>query len=301
MYYSNAIEKITVDSKAVKRIIEPGYRPRDVTDVKIIGYSKALTMMLDLADSKERLTPDMLSSVQNTMLREYDPNSARYRTVNRSHEGYGTMSAVKKPAGVDDIAPSLDALCADVEVSLIDEYIEPLLLIPVAISAFQQISPYEHGNGRMYRLILEYLMIRSGLDFVRYVSLDKQLFMDRKAHITAIYDMMRRKEQGINDPVPLIETFVSEAYAAAADLNLMFLPPSVNKVNKSERIRHVALGQNDEFTKSGLIDYLPGVSQTMIQQELSAMVKEGLLIRTGATKNSRYRPASDREGEWTEP
>lgn len=60
------------------------------------------------------------------------------------------------------------------------------------------------------------------------------------------------------------------------------------KLNKSERIRSVALKQKDVFTKMDLAQMLPDISHILIQQELSQMVLEGLLTKSGNTKGTQY-------------
>ena len=60
------------------------------------------------------------------------------------------------------------------------------------------------------------------------------------------------------------------------------------KINKTGRIRYAALRQKGVFTKMDLAALMPDISHMMIQHELSQMVSDGLLIRSGNTKGTQY-------------
>jgi len=59
-------------------------------------------------------------------------------------------------------------------------------------------------------------------------------------------------------------------------------------LNKKQRIRYVVSKIEGCFSNRDISERLPDVSSAMIQQELSKMSEEGVIIRSGTTKGTHY-------------
>ena len=145
-----------------------------------------------------------------------------------------------------------------------------------------------HGNGRMSRLLTEYLLVRTGFDMVRYQPLDRFTYTDLRRYVSSIYKTSSQRAVVPRESMPFTEIILDHLDCMSTNLNIMFPPPMAKKYSKSERVRYVASGQKKKFTKNDIAPLLPGVSLTLIQQSLSDMVSENVLSRSGHTKGCKY-------------
>jgi len=287
VFYSNACERIIDDRNEAIGYLHSEPDPSDKTCLKIWGYSKARDFILSKAYENTRLTPELLFDANRILIEAFKDCHADYRSSKEPHKGKGIMSVVRHIADPNDIEALTKEFCTSVEAS-IEEEMQPLLLIPEAILDFQYISPLAHGNGRMCRLLTEFLLIRTGFDMICYQSLDHHLYENLRDYVAAMYKTSSQRKILPRESVAFTENLQGCLDKVSNDFNTMFPPPKSERSSKSERIRYVAMNQNDEFTKNDIMPFLPGVSPTLIQQGLSDMVSEGLLSRTGRTKGSRY-------------
>ncbi|MBR4226331.1 MAG: Fic family protein [Candidatus Methanomethylophilaceae archaeon] len=285
-FYSNACEKIVKDRSRVVGYLS-GDAPDDVAGNKVLGYSRARDHILSEAGKGTRLSPELLLETERILIEAFVDVKADYRKVDGPHTGKGVMTAVRNVADAERIEELTERFCTSVEVSM-EKGIQPLLLIPAAVSDFHYLSPLAHGNGRVSRLLSEYLLVRTGFDMILYQSLDRYAYSDLRRYVSSIYrtSMLRRIDP--RESMPFTEGFLECLDDVSSSLNVMFPPPSVERLSKTDRVRHVALKQEAEFTKSDIVPALPGISPTLIQQSLSELVGDGLLHRTGHTKGCRY-------------
>ena len=284
-FYSNACEKIIKDRSKVVGYLS-GDAP-DIVGMKVLGYSRARDHMLSEAGKGARLSPELLLETERILIEAFKDVKADYRRADGPHTGKGIMTAVRDVADSERIEELTERFCTSVEISM-EEGIQPLLLIPAAVSDFHYLSPLAHGNGRVSRLLSEYLLVRSGFDMILYQSPDRFAYSDLRRYVSSIYrtSMLRRIDP--HESMPFTEGFLDCLGDVSSSLNTMFPPPSVERLSKTDRVRHVALQQEAEFTKNDIAPALPGISPTLIQQSLSELVGKGLLHRTGRTKGCRY-------------
>ncbi len=288
VFYSHTIEHMVSKRKEVDPLLKGKRKQETEKDLKIVSYAKARALALASAAENRPFTTDLVLEIHMALMGGYDDLAGDFRQRDTYHPGRGTMSAIRKPMKPSLIKENFSRFCISAENALRDPEYNIMYLVPTIIMDFLQISPFEHGNGRVYRILMEYLFLRKGMDILRYVSLDRQFFLNDKDHISAMYKTDLRQQEGFRDASLFIEDTISNLERASSDLNIMFPPPWEDKMNKSQRVRRVIGMQEWEFERSDLDYYLPGVSANLIQQELSAMVAEGSLQHMGITKNSRY-------------
>ena len=220
VFYSNAVELITNDRQRVKQLIE-GSDPVNEHDLKIIGYYKARKFVYDTY-SRDPFSYEYLMKLHSILMAGYDENAGKIRTENSPHRGYGTMTAVSYDIDHTEVEERLKELCKSAESTIRAGCIDRLLLITSVVSDFQSLSPFLNGNGRMYRLIAEYLMLRTGILAVRYMSVDKELYMDIKRHADAIHRSSVKKDDGMKDYLPFMISYLDGICRVNTNLNLMF-------------------------------------------------------------------------------
>jgi len=286
IYYSNAIEQILAEPKHIVELLN-GLQPSKQIDLKILGYRDALNF-ID-GRTKSNLCPELFIDLHYTLMNRYDEKAGKIRSKSAPHSGVGVMGAVRNPTKPKNIMKELRELCESGNSILGDSTTDPMNAIPMIVLDYINLSPFENANGRTYRLLLYYLMTHCGYDFVRYVPVDRILFEDAKNHTNAIYKSSEQWAGDERDYTPFFNNIIDTLWKSARHLNSCFHDPSLGRLNKEERIRCVANNIEGDFIKKDISDRLPDISGVTIQQELSKMIDEGLLTRSGATKGTKYK------------
>ncbi len=164
----------------------------------------------------------------------------------------------------------------------------PLLLIANFVVEFLKIHPFEDGNGRLSRVLTNLLLLRSGYQFVQYVS-HEQIVERRKDE----YYLALRKSQ---------ETFNTDHDTIAPWLNF-FLSVVKEQATKAlsflqeEKVEDTLSPKQYEVWKylssvgeaaPGDIAKATGVVGVTVSQALERLIELGLVKRVGRGRGTRY-------------
>ncbi len=185
---------------------------------------------------------------------------------------------------------------------LIDWYnttdLAKVLKIIIFAADFLMIHPFNDGNGRMSRLIMNYLLIKEGFSFFKYVSLEK-IILDHK---TEYMQKLRTINNGWNTPdcnySSLVKWFLEIFNKSLEDYMKMFNLSDLyndHKINKEQLIIKVIdlLNENKTIIKrSTIINFIKGlnikVSEQMVKNVLNKLVQSNYLILQNKGKNTSY-------------
>ena len=177
--------------------------------------------------------------------------------------------------------------------------IDGLARAAVAHLWFETIHPFEDGNGRIGRAIVDMAVAQHLRQPVRLYSLSRQLQRMREAY----YDHLNAAQRGTLDVTPWVQWFVRQCTAAYAAANQV-----IDQALEKRRFweRHDASGLNERQRKvlQRLLDAgdghflgglnaekytkLTGASKATATRDLADMVRQGQLWTAGAGKALRY-------------
>lgn len=164
----------------------------------------------------------------------------------------------------------------------------PLLIIANFIVEFLKIHPFEDGNGRLSRILTNLLLLRTGYQFVQYVS-HEQIIERRKDE----YYLALRKSQ---------ETFATQHDTIVPWLNF-FLSSLQQQATKavsyltSENVEDIFSPRQGEVWKyvsqvgeaaPGQIVQATGMALGTVRQALGSLVKMRKVKRVGRGRATRY-------------
>jgi len=165
----------------------------------------------------------------------------------------------------------------------------PLLVIANFIIEFLKIHPFEDGNGRLSRILTNLLLLRSGYQFMQYVS-HEQIIERRKDE----YYLALRKSQATfktkNDTIAPWLNFFLSVVKEQADKAVGYL--------EDETIEDILSAKQYAVWKyiakvgeagPGEIVEKTGVVMATVRQALERLVKLGKIKRIGGGRATRYR------------
>jgi Fic family protein len=157
-YHSNALEGNTLTLRETQLVIEHGLTVGGHTlreYLEATNHAAAFEQLARLADSATPLTIDTILELHELVMRQILPDAGHWRTVPVSIRG---VALVPPPAArvphlmhewvgwVNDAAPHYD----------------PIVAATIAHHGFEAVHPFEDGNGRVGRLLLNVLLMRAG-------------------------------------------------------------------------------------------------------------------------------------------
>ena len=178
-YHSNAIEGNTLTQSETELILEKGITIGGKTLVEhleVIGHREAIYYIESLAWQDNAIAEWEIKQIHNLILRKIDPESAgRYRQLD------------VKAAGTDYRYPPhylLPELMSDFVSWLNSEdsrTLHPLVYATEAHYRFVSIHPFQDGNGRTGRLLLNLLLLQKGYPIVIISNPIRKQYIDALA------------------------------------------------------------------------------------------------------------------------
>ena len=260
---SNAIEGIVTSDERIAAIVNQNSAPLNHNEAEIAGYRDAL----------------------NEIHMGYEHIGFKRRDILRLHEmlmsAFSPISASDTEVAMEQMELAYLDACGDANIN-------QLLLIPCVILDFLCIHPFRDGNGRMSRLLSLLLLYKSGYDVGKYVSFEEQI----NNHKGLYYEALRQSSVGWhtneNSYFPFVENFLSTLYMCYKELDKRFAVVHGQKITKKARIEATVLNSLTPLSKTEICRILPDVSPTTVEAVLGSMIKQGVILRIGAGRSSRY-------------
>lgn len=287
---SNAIEGIITTKARLDELVR-GATPHTRGERELLGYKNALQEIYAPGFSGD-LTEDYIRHLHALILGATSDQAGSYKRSDnwiqeRDSEGHISVRFVPVPAA--ETPDAMGQLVMAYREARQDSRIGALALAACAVVDFLCIHPFLDGNGRVSRLITTMLLLRSGFDVCRYVSVEGM--MDN--HKAGYYDALKASSDGwhdnVNDYTPFILYLLQILYARYKELDLRYVESSLKRVPKAERVESLLLGAYAPVSKAEIHDKLPEVSVRTIERVLARLMEEGVVEKIGTYRDARYR------------
>jgi len=164
---------------------------------------------------------------------------------------------------------------------------------------FETIHPFEDGNGRVGRAIVDMALAQDVDSSQRFYSISRQLMEERKAY----YAGLGAAQRGSLDVTPWVSFFVNQFHlacvssqqviAAAIEKSRFWATHAQHDVNERQRkvVKRMLDAGNGGF-KGGMTaekyGNLTGTSKATATRDLAELQRAGLLVTTGQGRATRY-------------
>ena len=165
--------------------------------------------------------------------------------------------------------------------------VDPLILIPAFIVDFLCVHPFNDGNGRMSRLLTTLLLYRAGYVVGKYVSLESKIEKTKESYYKALEksDINWNREE--NDITPFIKYILGTVLAAYRDFEQRVILVE-DKSSAIDLVRNAVNNTIGKFTKSDIMELVPSVGKTSVENSLKILIEEGVIGRDGKGKATFY-------------
>lgn len=171
VYHTNAIEGSSIPRQAVPKILSKKI-VSDEEELETKGSGKAVEF---IRRTKEGFSTQLIQTLHRLCFAGSKPTAGQFRTVDvviKDARGRVVDSGVP----VQDLQDALNDLVSWYKENR--RKFKPLALSAIVHNQFEYIHPFEDGNGRVGRLLLNYVLIKHGYPPLNIALEDRQDYYD---------------------------------------------------------------------------------------------------------------------------
>ena len=223
----------------------------------------------------------------------------QYRNDNR-----GEMQIVSGPdykPKVHYVAPPAEEVPQEIELLLefvndTQSTVDPILRAGLAHLWFELLHPFEDGNGRIGRAMVDLLLCRAVQSPHRYYRLSEQMLGDRKRYYSQLESAGKQSDL---DVTPWMLWFVDTVLRAVRSAHEK-LDAVVDRASfwdqweddlfnaRQRKVVNLLLGGFDGKLSSSKYAKLTKVSQDTASRDLSDLLGKGVMVKTGGGRSTRF-------------
>lgn len=290
---SNKIEGIVTTSTRIKQLMADKTVPRNRDEDEIMGYRDVLKT---IHESYEYI-PVKASYILQLHRDLYTYSARGYAGQFKNIQNYITETRADgsslirfTPVPPSETPSAMDLLCKTYEEALAYELIDPLILIPVFISDFLCIHPFNDGNGRMSRLLTLLLLYKSEFMVGKYISIEKEIEKTKDMYYESLVAIDEGWHEGENDPIPFIRymlQIILSCYKRFEErVNMIHF--AGHKSQAYDIVRSYVETKLGRFTSAEVIVNCPRLSRSSVLQAMKTLTEEGIIQRFGSGRATYY-------------
>lgn len=286
---SNKIEGIVTTATRIKQLCEQKTMPKNRDEEEISGYRDVLAL---IHESHEYILIKSSYILQlHQVLYRYSQRGIGGRFKNTQNYIAETKEDGEQivrfiPLDPFETPMAIDAICESFNREMDTCEIDPLILIPAFIIDFLCIHPFNDGNGRMSRLLTTLLLYRAGYVVGQYVSLESKIERTKESYYEALEKSDINWSSGGNDITPFIKYILGTILAAYRDFEERVTLIEGN--SSVDLVRNAVNNTIGKFTKSDIMELVPSIGKTSVENALKSLIDEGVIERVGKGKATFY-------------
>lgn len=285
---SSRIEGVVAAPGRIADLVVHGATPRDRSEQEIAGYRDGLQLIHE-SHADMPFSTNVVLQLHAMLYRYLPENGGRWKPADNEIVERGDTGQVLRvrftPVPAVATPQSMQRLEREYQQTLAEGFVDPLVIVPLAVLDFLCIHPFRDGNGRIARLLSLMLLYRSDYRVGRYISLERIIEQSRETYYEALERSSRGWHDNRHDPHPWIEYFWGTLLRAYDEFEARV---ETLKGSKSEQVRQAVSRRLGPFTISELEADSPGVSRDMVRHVLRQMKQERVVIVEGHGRGARW-------------
>lgn len=281
------VEKLMASLKITK------FESRDQQEVA--GYYEALEVILDNYADIE-ISERYIHQLHGILLKHCAKDQAhrgKYKTSsNKVVANYpdGTQKVLFDPTPPHLAQTEVQQLLRWLNERMEMKDMHPLVITAGFIYEFLSIHPYKDGNGRLSRLLTTLLLMKQDYQFIQYVSFENVIETRKEEYYRVLMDGQRDRYKDSERIDAWIMFFTKVQLNLTQKLEVKYDTYSKLKTALNRRQREVLdfIQKNEPVQIGDIEKALEEYSRNTLKKDLNYLVREGLLLKTGDRRGTRY-------------
>lgn len=277
----------------LSRVGNTSFLTRD--EQEVAGYAEAMEIIFDnFVDIP--FTENYIKQLHASLLR-HSEKDVRHRGEYKKHSNsVEAFEADGKSLGVVfetttpfDTPEQMRDLFIWIREILSDNSCHPLIAIAVFNVVFLAIHPFQDGNGRLSRVLVNLLLLKAGYSYIPYASLESVVEKNKEAYYLALQRTQRTLKNDKTDWLPWLRFFL-----VSLKRQKDHLIEKTKSFGQYSALPHESMlimqyvNSHHRITISGAEKLISSVSRPTIKNRLSKLVEDGLLVRHGKARGTWY-------------
>lgn len=295
---STRIEGAKMSDSEVARLLRglKSQEPKGRDAEEVAGYADLLGRIFDHHKTL-KLTENQILNFHKILL-NFSARDARHKGKFKTSDNVvvakndkGETVVLFRPTPPYLVKKEMDDIIYWTEGELVKGEIHPLLIICNFVFEFLAIHPFLDGNGRLSRALTNFLLLKTGYNYVPYVSLEKIIEKRRIDYYIALRFTQKNHKTKKEDITPWVN-FMLDVLLKQAEKAVEIMRSSQPEKLLSEK----QLAVYNLFTKANILgvqeidNKLKGkIPKVTIKQALSRLVNLKLVERMGLGRGTRYK------------
>ena len=288
---SNRIEGIVTTEQRISDLYHQKATPKNRDEEEIMGYRDVLNTVHENYEHIALTANHILQMHRDLYKFSAGSVGGKYKAVQnyiQEEDAEGNKKIRFTPLEAFLTPNAINSICEEYGKALNLYNIEPLLLISIFILDFLCIHPFADGNGRMSRLLTLLLLYQNGFTVGKYISFEKLIEKKKDRYYDTLQTSSIKWHENSNDVMPFVKYMLQIIVAAYRDFEERVLIVTEKKLTKADQIKELFNTHLDKLTKAKIKKLLPDISEPMIERTLRDLVKENIIKKIGAGKNTAY-------------
>lgn len=287
---SNAIGNIYVAEEREKPLFRRTSQPETLQEHMFVGYLNALDLIQEVY-KYQTLDLKFIGDLHYYIYKDYNPDfGGRFKdSQNYIQEAMpdGSFRTIFVSAPPEDVANLLDSLVYQFNECAKDEECNKLVLIAAFMLDFMCIHPFNHGNGRVSRLLLHFLLKKYGYEIDDYFAIAYLM----RQHLGEYIDAFESGSAGWNEDATNYEAFV--AFILKRILEAYRKLDYIMEINNldatcEEKVLKTINDSATAISKTMVLRILYATSKATIEKALAKLLKEGRIQLITKGRYSKY-------------
>ena len=287
---SCAMGSLFIGDDRIKALLVKGQSPVTYQEYVFNGYFKALKL-IEESYKYQPFDRSFISTLHYYLYKDYNPEmGGQYKdSLNYIQERMtdGSMRTIFVAAAPSEVPALLDNLVYQYNLVSQNEETNKLVLILTFLFDFLCIHPFNRANGRVSRLILNFLMKKSGYDIGNYFSIPyimRQRFSD---YIDAFEASSHGWQENENDYTQYVTYMLKCILEAYRKLDYIL---EVNQDNGKaiDKVYKIIYDSATPINKRVIENVLYATSSATIEKALATLIKENRIQLIAKGRYSKY-------------
>ena len=287
---SCAMGSLFIGDDRIKALLVKGQSPATYQEYVFNGYFKALKL-IDESYKYQPFDRSFISTLHYYLYKDYNPEmGGQYKdSLNYIQERMtdGSMRTIFVAAAPSEVPALLDNLVYQFNVLSQNEETNKLVLTLTFLFDFLCIHPFNRANGRVSRLILNFLMKKYGYDIGNYFSIPyvmRQRFSDYVDAFEASSQGWQENENDYTQYVTYMLKCILEAYR-----KLDYIMEVNDENGKTiDKVYKIIYDSATPINKRVIENVLYATSSATIEKALAALIKENRIQLIAKGRYSKY-------------
>lgn len=262
---------------------------------EVAGYAEVMETVFE-SHADIPITENYIKQLHTILLRHTDKDT-RHRGEYKKHpnnvEAFDSdgksLGIVFETTTPFDTPSQMQDLLLWTRETLADNSYHPLIVTSIFNVVFLAIHPFQDGNGRLSRVLVSLLLLKSGYSYIPYASLESIVEKNKDAYYLALQRTQRTLHEDETDWLPWLRFFLN-----ALKRQKDYLVEKTKAFGQHSALPHESMlimqyvDSHHRITIRDAEKLITTITRPTIKNRLSNLVEQGLLVRYGKARGTWY-------------